>query len=212
MKHSTLLVILLLSLISCSNHSAIIEPQTTNIQTVLTKENQLKELYKNKVIPMFLTYTNVEIPTEFQIDKLDLGINAGASFGYVEVSLGLVNLPQEHLQLFALCHEVAHIVTIKQAERYNLSNKIPEGSINAYKKAEFLADLITIDLIKQKETEWYLKITEDYNTLQSMLGAETFTHPSGADRINFIKNYIAHCQEQNSQKVLENLFKKIWLL
>jgi Zn-dependent peptidase ImmA (M78 family) len=181
------------------------------IEEELTKEEQLKKLYVESVIPLFENFKEVDIPTEFKIDIKDNSINAGASFGYVEVSQGLINNEKKQLQIFVLSHEVAHIVTINQASIFDLGDQIPDGAItNPYKKSEYLADLMAVHLIyKNLEPELKLLVS-DFNNLTNLLGSSTFTHPSGVKRVALMLEYINGCKKTNADEMFKQLFKQIW--
>jgi len=177
----------------------------------LTKEEEIIKLYNQSVLPLYKEYSDVEIPTEFKIDKNDLGINAGASFGYVEVSQGLINLTKKDIQLFALTHEVAHIVTLSQANKFNLQGSIPEnGHINEYKKSEYLADLIAIHLIKSQNSLYFQSIKNNFNILKSILGTETYTHPSGENRVKLMNDYIELSKRKIETIAFKEIYLKIW--
>lgn len=127
-----LIIPLLLVFYGCQKNA---DSKEEIIEEELTKEEQLKKLYKESVIPLFKNFKNVDIPTEFKIDINDNSINAGVSFGYVEVSQRLINNNKKYLQIYVLSHELAHIVTINQASIFDLGNQIPNGTIaNPYKK------------------------------------------------------------------------------
>lgn len=195
--------------LSCTSNSSIVDVQEPEI-VLSTKELLIKQ-YKETVIPLFENFEGVEIPTEFKIDTTDLSINAGASFGYVEVSKGLIYLDKKEIQTFVLAHEVAHIVTIKQAEIFNLEGSIPKGTItNDYKKAEYLADLIAFHLIQTKESQVSEIVIKEFNYLEKLLGMETFSHPSGKDRIELFKKYILKSTEKDRDTAFKALFIEVW--
>ena len=196
---------------ACNTNSSNEEVFPPNKEISLTKEESIIKVYNESVLPLFKNYMDVEIPTQFKVDKDDLSINAGATFGYVEVSQGLVNLTKEHIQLFALTHEVAHIVTISQARLLGLEGSIPKGSItNDYKKAEYLADLIAIHLIKSKLNNEFRLLSTDLPFLQNLLGGSSFTHPSGSDRINEIQTYLENSISTNNDEAFKTSFLRIW--
>lgn len=210
MKKSLLLILLPVFIFACNSNSPDEEVITPN-EIALTKEEKIIKIYNESVLLLFNEYTEVEIPEAFKINKNDLGINAGAAFGYVEVSQGLVNLTKEHIQLFALSHEVAHIVTIAQARIFGLQGSIPRGNTtNDYKKSEYLADLIAIHLIKTKLNKDFNLLIEDFPFLLNLLGTATFTHPSGSDRVNNINTYIENALVTNSDEAFKNSFLSIW--
>ena len=149
----------------------------------------------------------------FKIDAKDNSINAGASFGYVEVSNGLINYEDKEIQTFVLAHEVAHIVTLKQANIFNLEGAIPKGTItNDYKKSEFLADLIAFHFINLQENKTSKALANKLATLETLLGSETFTHPSGKNRIKQLTTYLENCKIENNEKVFKEMFLQIWQL
>lgn len=181
------------------------------IEEVLSKEDALKNLYTNVIIPLFENFKEVEIPTEFKIDTNDNSINAGASFGYVEVSQGLINYKKEYIQVYVLAHEVAHIVTLKQAGLFGLDQLIPSGSVtNDYKKAEYLADLIAIHFLNTQLPEKMKLIYSDFENLKNLLGSGSFTHPSGTKRINIMNQYLIGAEMNTSSDSFETVFKQIW--
>ena len=185
--------------------------EQTIIEEELTPEEQLIKLYTEVIVPLFEDFKEVEIPTEFKIDTSDNSINAGASFGYVEVSQGLINNEKKFLQIYVLSHEVAHIVTINQASIFDLGDQIPDGTTtNPYKKSEYLADLIAIHLMnKNLEPELRLLVS-DFNNLTNLLGTSSFTHPSGVKRVALMSEYISGCEKTNSEQMFKQLFKQIW--
>ncbi|SDS48762.1 hypothetical protein SAMN05216503_3219 [Polaribacter sp. KT25b] len=205
--------VLLLLCCMCSNDlkenkTDIFDDEET---TVLDNEAKLKQLYNDTIIPLFSDYNAIDIPIEFQIIKDDMGINAGASFGYVEVSMGLVNLSKKSIQLFALTHEVAHIATLPQARLFHLEGYVTNGAfVNEYQKSEYLADLIAIHLIKTKAPIYFEALKEDLAYLKLILGGETFTHPSGANRLKEINKYITLSNTKTSAIAFKELYVEIW--
>lgn len=196
---------------ACELNSTNEEIVPPNKEIPLTKLESIIKLYNESVFPLFKNYKNVVVPTDFKVDKDDLSINAGASFGHVEVSQGLINVTKKHIQLFALSHEVAHIVTISQAKIFGLQGSIPKGAItNDYKKAEYLADLIAIHLIKSKLNKEFSLLSTDFPFLQNLLGNSTFTHPSGSDRINDIQTYLENSISTNNDESFKINFLRIW--
>ncbi|MGY5353915.1 hypothetical protein [Wenyingzhuangia sp. IMCC45467] len=196
---------------ACTSNAITVEPVTEPI--TISKEEQIIKLYNTLVIPMFKDYEQVDIPTAFKIDEEDLGINAGAAFGYVEISKGLIYHKKEIIQTFVLSHEVAHIVTLAQAKQFGLKGDIPRGTIiNDYKKAEFLADLIAVHLIKKTAPSHFELLEQEWHYLQSLLGVTTFTHPSGVDRIQSLKTYIEKSKTQGEDLAFKECFVQIWSL
>ena len=196
---------------ACELNSTNEEIVPPNKEIPLTKLESIIKLYNESVFPLFKNYKNVVVPTDFKVDKDDLSINAGASFGHVEVSQGLVNVTKEHIQLFALSHEVAHIVTISQARTFGLQGSIPKGIItNDYKKAEYLADLIAIHLIKTELNKAYHLLSADFVFLENLLGGSTFTHPSGKERINEIQTYLKETILTDNEDAFRTNFIRIW--
>jgi predicted Zn-dependent protease len=205
-----LFILLFACLCSCNSCSSDSEDNKKE-EIVLSNEELLIKRYNELVLPMFKSYNGVEIPTEFQVDAKDKTINAGASFGYVEVSQGLIEAKKEALQIFVLSHEVSHIVTISQAKLFDLKGEIPRGAAtNDYKKAEYLADLIAVHLMKTKLPKEFESLYADFDYLQQLLGAATFTHPSGLDRINSLKEYIRNSKEENEPTAFKKQFLSIW--
>lgn len=195
---------------SCNSSSSNGEDTPKNV-VVLSNQELLIKRYNELVVPLFNSYTNVVIPSKFQVDEKDKTINAGASFGYVEVSQGLIEAKKEAIQIFVLSHEVAHIVTISQAKLFDLKGEIPRGTTtNDYKKAEYLADLIAVHLIQTKLPKVFDALFTDFDYLQQLLGSATFTHPSGLDRINSLKEYIGNSKEANERSAFKNQFLSIW--
>ncbi|MBP8791797.1 MAG: hypothetical protein KBH29_01310, partial [Lutibacter sp.] len=157
--------------LSCTSNSSTVDFQEP--EEIVSKEELLIKHYNESVVPLFKSYSNVEIPLEFKIDTTDITINAGASFGYIEVSQGLINLDKKEIQTFVLAHEVAHIVTIKQAKIFNLEGSIPKGTVtNDYKKAEYLADLIAFHLIHTQQLKVSEILINEFNYLDKLLGSE----------------------------------------
>ncbi|PHN99599.1 hypothetical protein CSC82_33160, partial [Rhodobacteraceae bacterium 4F10] len=147
MNKVTILLIAIL-LVTCKT-SAI---KNEDIVLELTKEEQLNKLYQEKIKPLFSSYIDIKIPSEFRIDKNDNSINAGAADNYIEVSQGLVDYDKDYIKVYVLSHEIGHIVTLNQAKKFKLGLQIPSGiETNDYKKAEYLADLIAIHLMLTKE-------------------------------------------------------------
>ena len=208
-KNYYFLIVLLLFFSSCEKNTE--SKNEIIIEEELTKEDQLKKLYTTAIITMFNNFKDVEIPTEFRVDANDNSINAGASFGYVEVSQGLVNNEGKFLQIYVLSHEVAHIVTINQASIFDLGDQIPNGSItNAYKKSEYLADLIAIHLMNKKLNSEFELLIADFTSLENLLGTSTFTHPSGIERVVLMKTYLSSCEKLNKDEAFRQLFKQVW--
>lgn len=209
MKKYILLIIISL-IYSCNNdHSP--EDQTKFQELDLDKGEELNKLYTESVLPLFADYENLNIPPELVIDEEDLNINAGAAFNYVEVSRGLVNADHLSIQIFVLAHEVAHIATTNQAIKFGLNGEIPRGTeTNEYKKAEYLADLIAVHLIKKELPSQFNQLKSSCSTLKNLLGSEIFTHPSGVDRIASLEVYFQACVIQNDNISFQNRFKSIW--
>ena len=207
----TFLILFSFLMFACESNSTNEEIVPPNKEIPLTKLESIIKLYNESVFPLFKNYKNVVVPTDFKVDKDDLSINAGASFGHVEVSQGLVNVTKEHIQLFALSHEVAHIVTISQARTFGLQGSIPKGIItNDYKKAEYLADLIAIHLIKTELNKAYHLLSADFVFLENLLGGSTFTHPSGKERINEIQTYLKETILTDNEDAFRTNFIRIW--
>ena len=207
----TFLILFSFLMFACESNSTNEEIVPPNKEIPLTKLESIIKLYNESVFPLFKNYKNVVVPTDFKVDKDDLSINAGASFGHVEVSQGLVNVTKEHIQLFALSHEVAHIVTISQARTFGLQGSIPKGIItNDYKKAEYLADLIAIHLIKTELNKAYHLLSADFVFLENLLGGSTFTHPSGKERINEIQTYLKDIILTDNEDAFRTNFIRIW--
>ena len=204
-----LIIPLLLAFYGCQKNAD--SKEEVIIEEELSKEEQLKKLYIESVIPLFESFQNVDIPTEFKIDIKDNSINAGASFGYVEVSQGLINNEKKFLQIYVLSHEVAHIVTINQASIFGLGNQIANGTkTNAYKKSEYLADLIAIHLMNKNLKSQSKLLVSDFNKLTNLLGTSTFTHPSGVERVALMTKYINGCEKLNPNDMFKQLFEEIW--
>ncbi|MEY8860389.1 M48 family metalloprotease [Tenacibaculum singaporense] len=179
----------------------------------LTKEEKLKELYLKTVKPLFKEFTEVDIPNEFRIDKHDTSVNAGAAMNYVEVSQGLIDYDKDYIKAFVLAHELGHIVTLKQAEQFNLGTEIPNGTkINAYKKAEYLADIIAVHLITTQEVELGNDLKTNFEVLQNLLGPEIFTHPGAVDRVALMKEYVEKSTKENAKTAFQEMFIRIWKL
>ncbi|WP_434037196.1 hypothetical protein [Formosa sp. 4Alg 33] len=193
---------------SKENKAEVNEDQET---CILDKEDKLKQLYNATVIPLFSAYTDIDIPVEFHVREDEMGIDAGASFGYVEVSMGLINVSEESIQLFALTHEVAHIATLSQARLFNLDGYVSSGpETNEYIKSEYLADLIAIHLIKSQEPVYFESLTKNFQELINILGGGTFTHPSGVNRIKAMQTYITLSNTQTEADAFKTLYLKIW--
>ncbi|WP_010135815.1 M48 family metalloprotease [Ochrovirga pacifica] len=205
------LTVLMLSCQNTTTSEETVVEDTPPKEIQLSAEAQLKELYRTQVIPLFTDFTEVSIPTIFKIDKKDPSINAGASFGYVEVSQGLIDVRKTEIQRFALAHELAHIVTISQAKKFGLSNVIPKGLLyNEYQKAEFLADLIAIHLIQSKQPQEIKNIQSIFPQLQILLGGKTFTHPSGRGRIQNMQLYLQEAKHISQAEAFKKQFQNIW--
>ncbi|MGG6232270.1 hypothetical protein [Tenacibaculum sp. SDUM215027] len=160
---------------------------------------------------MFSSYIDIQIPNEFRIDKEDNSINAGAAESYIEISQGLVDYDEEYIKVFVLAHELGHLVTLKQAEQFNLGTEIPSGTqTNAYKKAECLADLIAVHLITRQEVELGNKLATNFERLQNLLGPEIFTHPGAVERVGLMREYIEKSNEESANKSFQEIFKNIW--
>lgn len=180
-------------------------------QKTLTKEEQFIQLYTLEVVPLFDEYPDLNIPEEIQIDKKDLSVNAGAAFGYVEVSSGLVELDDKAIQVFVLAHELAHIATLKQVEAFNLKSELSSGSeTNDYKKAEYLADLMAFYLISKNEPKVYDLLVQKLVYLEDLLGSGDFTHPSGSSRIESLMKYIKEMDKTSKETAFSNRFRTIW--
>jgi len=206
-----LLLLCLVFAIACNSNSTNEEVTKQTEEKILTKEEKLLKLYKESVIPLFKAYKDTSIPTVLKIDKKDFSINAGAAFGYIEISQGLVNLSKEHIQLFTLAHEVAHIIILQQAAIFNLGESIPRGpKTNDYKKAEYLADLTALSLIKTKIPKEFEVLLADFPYLQNLLGATTFTHPSGNDRIDSLTIFLENSKLKGNNDAFKQAYIKIW--
>ncbi len=208
-KYIFLVVPLLLFIYGCQKNGD--SKEEIIIEEELTKEEQLEKLYKESVMPLFENFKDVEIPTDFKIDAKDNSINAGASFGYVEVSQGLINNEKKFLQIYVLAHEVSHIVTISQASKFEFGNEIQKGEVtNPYKKSEYLADLIAIHLINKNLGAEMNLLTSYFNKLSNLLGSSSFTHPSGIERVALMSDYVTGCKTINPDVMFKQLFNQIW--
>jgi len=198
-----------MTLVACQSKTEI----EKEVLPPLSKQEALELLYKTKVIPLFKAYDKVEIPTDFVVDKKDASINAGASFGYVEVSQGLIDSDKEVVQLFVLAHEVAHIATISQATIFNLGDEIPAGEVvNPYQKAELLADLMAIHLMATQEAADRVRLEKELNYLTSLFGMGGFTHPSGTKRVAMMREYLKLAALTKPKEAFYFYFEQIWTL
>lgn len=205
-----ILLLLIGIFLSCDNHNSDNQDDETSTNYPESKEKQLINRYKNTIIPLFKHIPNIDFPTNIIINQEELNIDAGAAAGYLEVSKGLLN-EEETIQLFALAHEVAHMATLPQASLFELSGAIPEGdTTNYYKKAEYLADLIAIHLIHSKLPEKFNSLQSKFTYLKKVLREETFTHPSGEDRIRSMKVYLENSNNSNEKISFKNRFISIW--
>ena len=203
---NTLLILFIIGIVtSCNSNSS------EDDQKILTKEEQLFYLYTHEVTPLFETYSELNIPDELHIDEEDHTVNAGAAFGYIEVSRGLVELDDPSIQIFVLAHELAHIATLTQAETFNLRGEIPAGiETNDYKKAEYFADLIAFYLISKNQPEIYDLLKQKLGYLEALLGNGDFTHPSGNRRVESLKTYLKGVNTTDAETAFANRFKTIW--
>lgn len=177
----------------------------------LGKEGRLRELYSETVVPLFEGFKNVNIPTSFQVDQKDISINAGAAFEHIEVSMGLINLENEPIQIFVLAHEISHLAVLEQAQIFGLQGELPkESQLNNYKKTELISDLIAIHLIKTNHPVVFDLIEADFSVLQEILGPASFTHPSGKERIDSLKKYIRDIENTNEEISFRKRFIDIW--
>ncbi|WP_417800226.1 hypothetical protein [Tenacibaculum sp.] len=200
-------IIITFIVISCNT----VETKKEEVVESLTKEEKLKELYLKTVKPLFKEFTEVDIPNEFRIDKNDVSVNAGAATNYVEVSQGLIEYDKNYIQVFVLTHELGHLVTLKQAEQFHLGTEIPNGAkTNAYKKAEYLADIIAMYLLTTQEVALGNELIANIEVLQSLLGPEIFTHPSAADRVALINEYVEKSAKENAKTAFQEMFRRIW--
>ncbi|MDO6745104.1 hypothetical protein Q4553_11000 [Tenacibaculum soleae] len=206
MKRLTILLITIL-LIGCKTSAT----KNEDITIELTNEEQLNKLYQERIKPLFSSYKDISIPNDFRIDKEDNSINAGAADGYIEVSQGLVEYDKEYIKVYVLSHEIGHIVTLNQAQKFELGSQIPSGiETNDYKKAEYLADLIAIHLMLTKEKTLGEEIKQNLEVVQSLLGPELFTHPSAVDRVELMNLYIEKSFNEDPNIAFEEIFEKIW--
>ncbi len=210
MKKSTLLIVLLCFISSCDRINSE-EAGDQNEEIVLTKQEKLVALYQNSVVPLFEDFDKLNIPDSIKIDEKDASVDAGAAYGYIEVSQGLVDLENEPIQTFVLAHEVSHIATLAQASHFNLHGEIPRGTVtNDYKKAEYLADLIAVHLILKKLPQEFEKLASELNSFETLLGNGSFTHPSGASRLASLERYIEAAQEDDDEVSFKDRFVDIW--
>jgi hypothetical protein len=208
--NKNLILVLFILLCSCNTNS-FNNDGFDKEEVILSNQELLIKQYQELIIPLFKSYSMVDIPTEFQVDPQDTSINAGASFGFIEVSQGLVDAKMEAIRVFVLAHEVAHLVTIAQARLFSLEGPILRGTTtNDYKKSEYLADLIALHLIQSKLTKEFEYLLVDFDYLQQLLGSKTFTHPSGVDRILFLKEYLSIVKEKNEATAFRTQFLCIW--
>ncbi|MDO6813670.1 hypothetical protein [Tenacibaculum soleae] len=206
MKRLTILLITIL-LTGCKTSAT----KNEDITIELTNEEQLNKLYQERIKPLFSSYRDIMIPNDFRIDKEDSSINAGAADGYIEVSQGLVDYDKEYIKVYVLSHEIGHIVTLNQAQKFELGSQIPSGiKTNDYKKAEYLADLIAIHLMLTKEKTLGEELKQNLEVVQSLLGPEIFTHPSAVDRVELMNLYIEKSFNEDPNIAFEEIFEKIW--
>lgn len=210
-KHFLFCVIILFYFFNCQTTNTTHKNELTVEK--LSKEEQLQKLYSIVVKPMFTVYKNINIPSSFIIDTNNNSINAGAANNYLEVSQGLVNYDKKHIQIYVLAHEIAHIVTLNQASKFNLGNSIPPGkTMNEYKKSEYLADLIAIHLINLNEPKQIKLLNTDFDTIKQILGSSDYMHPSGAERVELMKKYINESEKELPSNTFKKMFIEIWNL
>lgn len=210
MKNNQLLlfILILFCLFNCKTNSTT---KNEALEERISKEEQLQKLYTTAIKPLFKKYKNTNIPNSFTVDSKDNSINAGASHNFLTVSQGLVSSKKEYIQTYVLAHEIAHIITLNQAELFGLQGAIPSGEkTNDYKKSEYLADLIAIHLIKKHLPKEFNLLQKDFVSLKIMLGNGDFMHPSGSKRVNMMKTYINDSLNKTPSSVFENIFKQIW--
>lgn len=181
----------------------------------------IKKVYTNNVLPMYYTYDS-NMPKDLVIDSKDKSINAGAAFGYIEVSQGLANHHDVFVQAFALTHEASHIATGEQLKKFGIEGGIPEGkNFNSYKKAELLADLMATHLLGANYydampnfIEYLDEDSECFNC--SVFSKEgDFSHPSAKRRVKYIKEYAAKIlvtEIEDLNDLFEEYFKYILYL
>lgn len=209
-KQLLFLLFIIISFVSCETNS-------TNKDDIpkdkLSKKEQLERLYTTIVKPIFSTYKDAQIPNNFVVDTTDISINAGSTHEYLEVSQGLINDNKEHIQIFVLSHEIAHIVTLNQAKEFKIGNIIPSGkTINDYKKSEYLADLIAIHLINAHLPKQLKLLVQNFDKIEQLLGSSDFMHPSGKERVRMMKKYITDSKKTSSEITFKKMFIYIWNL
>lgn len=206
-----LLFLIVILFYSCRNDISEQERLKQQDGKGLDKEEKAIKLYEKRVVPLYKDFKGLELPSSIRIDEDDLEVNAGAAHGYVEISRGLINLDNEAIQIFVFSHELAHIATLVQARNFGVQDEIPGGAeTNAYKKAEYLADLMAIHLIRKKMPKEFGSLKRDFDQLEGILGSSRFTHPSGKERMQAISTYLEGAQKGQDSSFFRHRFLQIW--
>ena len=119
---------------------------------------KFQALHIRKVMPMFTANFKAAIPNKVETHTGN-GLGNKVVPGLIFVYHGMINLNKDSLRIFALSHELAHIVILEQAVRFGLPDKIPSDyNMNDSIRSEFLADLIALHIIAKSDNLLYQEI------------------------------------------------------
>lgn len=173
----------------------------------------VQEFYNKEILPLYSSYTKSEFPQTFTVDSSDLTINAGAAFGHLEISLGLVECTDDTIQMFAIAHELGHIVTLEQAERLNLGQEVPRGkTFNSYQKGELIADLMSVYSMSVRSRDYIGAIQRREPFFHELFADGDFAHPNSKIRLGNMFKYYELLKTMEPKAAMEKLFTEIWTM
>ncbi|WP_182852357.1 hypothetical protein [Metapseudomonas otitidis] len=150
-------------------------------------EEDVRALFNDRFLPAFKNEYPAMGNTDFYIDETNQDIDGAGSPGLVMVTQGACQ-QADYLVLFAIAHETAHgVVALEHARQ---GTHCPEAMDAGRKKHEAWADLIATKVLLCQLPDLWASVAANIDLIPNILGPATPSHPSGARRVELIKNFV----------------------